>query len=103
MAGWWNGSSSRGVPGTPRAGLDDCRAAATRDYEAHAADLQRRVTCQLLAIWGRFGKMHALFGVLGTWKDKAPHAEVHPLPCGHFIPDKALEAPVADLKAGLRG
>jgi haloacetate dehalogenase len=91
------------LPGTIRAGLEDYRAAATRDYEDDAADLERRVSCPLLAIWGEFGKMHALFDVLGTWKEKALHAEGHPLPCGHFIPEEAPEALVADLKAWLRG
>jgi haloacetate dehalogenase len=86
------------LPGTIRAGLEDYRAAATRDFEDDERDLGRRVRCPVLAIWGEFGKMHALFDVLATWKEKADAVEGHALPCGHFIPE---ELP-AELLAALR-
>jgi haloacetate dehalogenase len=91
------------LPGTIRAGLEDYRAAATRDFEDDARDLARRVTCPVLAIWGEFGKMHSLFDVLATWQEKADRVEGHPLPCGHFIPEEAPEALLAVLKPWLRG
>ena len=59
------------LPGTIRAGLEDYRAAATRDFEDDERDLGKRVRCPLLAIWGEFGKMHTLFDVIATWKEKA--------------------------------
>ncbi len=59
------------VPGTIRAGLEDYRAAATRDFEDDERDLGKRVRCPLLAIWGEFGKMHTLFDVIATWKERA--------------------------------
>ena len=59
------------LPGTIRAGLEDYRAAATRDFEDDERDLGKRVRCPLLAIWGEFGKMHTMFDVLATWKEKA--------------------------------
>jgi haloacetate dehalogenase len=91
------------LPGTIRAGLEDYRAAATRDFEDDARDLALRIACPLLAIWGEFGKMHSLFDVLATWQEKAQQAEGHPLPCGHFIPEEAPEALLADLRPWLRG
>lgn len=91
------------LPGTIRAGLDDYRAAATRDFEDDERDLGRKLACPMLAIWGEFGKMHALFDVLGTWKERAERAEGHPLPCGHFIPEEAPEELLADLRPFLRG
>jgi haloacetate dehalogenase len=91
------------LPGTIRAGLEDYRAAAGRDFEDDAADLQRRVACPVLAIWGEFGKMHALFDVLATWREKADDVQGHPLPCGHFIPEEAPDALLADLQPWLRG
>jgi haloacetate dehalogenase len=90
------------LPGTIRAGLEDYRAAATRDFEDDERDLARRVACPVLAIWGEFGKMHSLFDVLATWKEKAGQAEGHPLPCGHFIPEEAPQALLADLRPWLR-
>jgi haloacetate dehalogenase len=90
------------LPGTIRATLDDYRAAATRDFDDDEADLTKRVTCPTLAIWGEFGKMHTLFDVLGTWKEKATDVRGHPVPCGHFIPEEAPERLLADLQAFLR-
>lgn len=89
------------LPGTIRATLDDYRAAATRDFDDDEADLAKRVTCPTLAIWGEFGKMHTLFDVLGTWKEKATDVRGHPVPCGHFIPEEAPERLLADLQGFL--
>lgn len=90
------------LPGTIRATLDDYRAAATRDFDDDEADLAKRVTCPTLAIWGEFGKMHTLFDVVGTWREKATDVRGHPVPCGHFIPEEAPERLLADLQAFLR-
>lgn len=91
------------LPGTIRATLEDYRAAATRDFEDDARELDRRVRCPVLAIWGEFGKMHDLFNVLATWREKADDVTGHPLPCGHFIPEEAPEELLADLQEFLRG
>jgi haloacetate dehalogenase len=77
------------LPGTIRCGLEDYRAAATQDFADDAADLDRRITCPVLALWGEHGKMHTLFDVLATWRDKAHDVSGHSLPCGHFIPEEA--------------
>ncbi len=91
------------LPGTIRATLEDYRAAAGRDFEDDERDLDRRVRCPVLAIWGEFGKMHTLFDVLATWREKADDVTGHPLPCGHFIPEEAPEELLADLRGFLRG
>jgi len=91
------------LPGTIRAGLEDYRAAATRDFEDDEKDRARRVRCPVLTIWGEFGKMHGMFDVLTTWRDKADAVQGHPLPCGHFIPEEAPEELLADLRTFLRG
>lgn len=91
------------LPGTIRAGLEDYRAAATRDFDDDARDLDRRVRCPLLAVWGEFGKMHTIFDVLATWREKADLAEGHALACGHFIAEEAPDELLADLLAFLRG
>ena len=91
------------LPGTIRAGLEDYRAAATRDFEEDERDLALKLRCPLLAIWGEYGKMHTLFDVLASWREKAQSVQGHALPCGHFIPEEAPDELLADLRSFLRG
>jgi haloacetate dehalogenase len=86
------------LPGTIRGGLEDYRAAATRDFEDDQRDLAKRVRCPLLAIWAEFGKMHTIFDVIATWNEKADKVEGHPLPCGHFIAEEAPDELLAELR-----
>jgi haloacetate dehalogenase len=91
------------LPGTIRAGLEDYRAAATRDLEDDERDLARRLRCPVLAIWGRAGKMDAMFDVIATWREKADDVQGHALDCGHFIPEEAPDELLAALGDFLRG
>jgi len=86
------------LPGTIRAGLEDYRAAATRDCEDDERDLGKKLRCPVLVLWGEFGKMHSIFDVLGTWREKAENVDGHPLACGHFIPEEAPEELLAELR-----
>ena len=90
------------LPGTIRAGMEDYRAAATRDFEDDERDLARRLDCPLLALWGEQGKMHAIFDVLASWREKANRVDGHSLPCGHFIPEEAPDELLAALRPFLR-
>ncbi len=85
------------LPGTIRAGLEDYRAAATLDLADDERDLERRLACPVLAIWGEYGKMHQLFDVLATWREKADSVNGRPLPCGHFIPEEAPDELLVEL------
>jgi len=85
------------LPGTQRATLEDYRAAATIDYQQDEQDLGRKVTCPVLALWGERGRMHPLFDVLATWREKAQRVEGKALPSGHFIPEEAPEPLLAEL------
>jgi haloacetate dehalogenase len=89
------------LPGTIRAGLEDYRAAATSDFADDERDMDRRVRCPLLAIWGEFGKMHKLFDVLATWREKAQDVRGRPIACGHFIPEEAPRELLDELRAFL--
>ena len=89
------------LPGTIRAGLEDYRAAATVDYADDERDLAQKVRCPVLAIWGEFGKMHSLFDVLATWRDKATQVSGKSLACGHFIPEELPGELVSELQGFL--
>jgi haloacetate dehalogenase len=89
------------LPGTIRGGLEDYRAAATVDIADDERDLDKKLACPVLAIWGEHGKMDKMFDVLATWREKAVHVRGHSLPCGHFIPEEAPDELLRDLASFL--
>ena len=91
------------LPGTIRAGLEDYRAAATVDIADDERDLARKLACPVLAIWGEQGKMHKLFDVLATWKEKAEDVRGTAVPCGHFIPEEAPHELLGEMLPFLEG
>ncbi len=89
-------------PGTIRCGLEDYRAAATTDVAHDEADLDKKLRCPVYAIWGEFGKMHSLFDVVATWREKADDVRGNSLPSGHFIPEEIPQELLAALIPFLR-
>lgn len=79
------------MPGTIRAMLADYRAAATIDFEHDEADLDRKVSCPLLTLWGEYGKVDEIFDVLETWEEKGENVTGKSFPCGHFVAEESPE------------
>ena len=67
---------------------EDYRAAATIDLEHDLADLDKRVECPLLALWGKEGVMEQNFDVLETWRERASNVRGKALPGGHWLPEQ---------------
>ena len=84
-------------PAAIHASCEDYRAAASIDLEHDEADLGRRLTCPLLALWGEKGTMHRLYDVLACWRERAQAVEGRALACGHYLPEEAPEETVAAL------
>ena len=90
-------------PETIHAMCEDYRAAATLDYQYDEADRgQRKISCPLLALWGRQGKLEQWYDVLEIWRDWADDVQGHALDCGHFLAEEAPEATYAALNAFLK-
>lgn len=89
-------------PGTLHAMCEDYRAAAGIDLEHDQADLERKIACPLLVLWGLKGAMHALYDVLATWRERASEATGVGLDCGHWMPEEVPDAVYAQLQAFLR-
>ena len=70
----------------------DYRAAATIDLEHDRQDLDRKITCPVLVLWGNQGLMERKYDVLELWRDRAHNVRGYSLPCGHFLPEEAPEA-----------
>ncbi|MGF1609299.1 MAG: alpha/beta fold hydrolase [Kiloniellales bacterium] len=83
-------------PATIHASCEDYRAAAGIDLEHDRADLERRVACPLLVLWGGRGVVGRSYNVLGLWRERAVDVRGQALDCGHFLaeerPDETLAA-----------
>jgi haloacetate dehalogenase len=88
-------------PATIHASCEDYRAAATIDLRHDEADLNSKIACPLLALWGEKGAMHKLYDVFATWRERASNVEGKALSCGHYLAEEAPEETLAALKAFL--
>lgn len=66
----------------------DYRAAATIDLEHDTADLDHKVKCPTLALWGANGLMAKLFDMAAVWRDRCCDLQTASLPGGHFFIDQ---------------
>ena len=85
-------------PAVIHATCEDYRAAATIDLAHDEADLEHKIACPVLALWGKRGLMERHFEVLATWRERAAGAvSGHALDCGHFLPEERPEETAAAL------
>lgn len=75
-------------PATLHCMCEDYRAAATIDLEHDRADLDAKIRCPLLALWGRDGAMQSCFDVMATWRERAIDVRGKSLPGGHWLPEQ---------------
>jgi haloacetate dehalogenase len=85
------------LPGTAHGLCEDYRAAAGIDLAHDRADRDagRHLRMPLLALWGEQGVVHRCFQPLAEWRRVADDVRGGPLPCGHYIPEEAPEALLA--------
>ena len=88
-------------PETIHASCEDYRAAAGIDLEHDAADIEARVTCPLLVLWGAKGVIERCYDVLPVWRERAEDVRGRALPCGHFLAEEAPEETLVELLAFL--
>jgi haloacetate dehalogenase len=86
---------------TLHAMCEDYRAAASIDLQHDETDIDKKIGCPLLVLWGEHGAMHKLYDVLGTWKDRATHLQGKALRGGHWLPEETPTELLAELKAFL--
>ena len=90
-------------PATRHAICEDYRAGATIDCEYDAADRgQRKIACEVLALWGAQGKLEEWYDVLAVWRDWADHVEGRALECGHYLPEEKPEEVASAFEAFFR-
>lgn len=81
---WRNPDAIRGM-------CADYRAALNIDFDLDAADLDRRVTCPALVMFGADGPMAQAYDVPATWEDRLDNMQTAGVPGGHFFVDEHPE------------
>jgi haloacetate dehalogenase len=84
-------------PACIHASCEDYRAAASIDLDHDEADMDRKVRCPVLALWGEKGLMERHYDVLATWRERAADVRGRKLRCGHYLPEEAPEDTLAEL------
>lgn len=79
------------------ASCEDYRAAASIDLEHDEEDIDKKVHCPLLVLWGSKGFVHRIYDVISVWRDRAEQVEARALDCGHFLPEEASAAVCEEL------
>lgn len=65
----------------------DYRAAATIDLDHDGADIDRKVTCPTLALWGSKGTIYRCFDIGEAWRKRCTNLTTATVPGGHFFVD----------------
>lgn len=85
-------------PDTIRGMCNDYRAALSHDYHDDAGDLDKRVTCPSLVLYGADGVIGRIYDMEAVWADKCIDLYVGALPGGHFFPDTAPHKTLQELQ-----
>lgn len=88
-------------PATIHATCEDYRAAASIDLEHDRADLDNKMACPLLVLWGERGVIERCFDPLALWRERAEDVRGRALPCGHYLAEEVPEETTAALLAFL--
>jgi haloacetate dehalogenase len=78
-------------PATIHGICEDYRASAGIDLQHDEADLQQKVRCPLLVLWGANGFIGRKYDSLAIWRTYAETVQGYGLPSGHFVPEEAPE------------
>ena len=93
------------LPEAARGVCEDYRASAGVDLDHDREDRARgqRLRLPVLALWGSEGTVHRCFKPLEEWRKVALDVAGRALPCGHYLPEEAPEALVAEVLPFLEG
>ncbi|MBI4887915.1 MAG: alpha/beta hydrolase [Acidobacteria bacterium] len=89
-------------PATVHAMCEDYRAGASIDLEHDDADLNRKIACPLLVLWGEKGNVGRLFDPMAVWRERATSVRGRAMPSGHNIQLDAPAQLLAELRTFLR-
>lgn len=70
---------------------EDYRASAGIDLIHDREDLEQKINCPLLVLWGNKGIIGKKYSVIASWQNQAINVTGKGFNCGHFLPEEAPE------------
>jgi haloacetate dehalogenase len=89
-------------PATIHAACEDYRAAASIDLEHDEADMDQKIACPLLVLWGAKGLVGRKYDALSIWGERATLVSGKALPGGHWLPEECPKEMLAEIVPFLR-
>jgi len=90
-------------PANIHAMCEDYRAGASIDLKHDAADINRKIACPLLVLWGERGAMGRLYDVMSIWRERGTMVTGKGLPCGHSLQEELPDQVLAEVRTFLKG
>ena len=84
-------------PATIHASCEDYRAAASIDLVHDESDMDRKISCPVLVLWGANGLVGQKYDVLAIWRDRATQVSGKGLPCGHWLAEEVPDETLAEI------
>jgi haloacetate dehalogenase len=89
-------------PAAVHAMCEDYRAASTIDLTHDEADLDKKIACPLLVLWGLKGVVGRLYDPLAIWRERASNVTGKGMPGGHNLQEELPEQTLAELRTFLK-
>jgi haloacetate dehalogenase len=90
------------TPENIHANCEDYRAYASIDLEHDEADLDKKIACPLLALWGSKGRLEPMYDVLACWRERATNVLGKRLEGTHWLPEEVPNEVCTQLKIFLQ-
>ena len=78
-------------PETVNSTCEDYRASAGIDLIHDQEDIEQKITCPLLVLWGNKGIIGKKYDVIASWQNRATNVTGKGFNCGHFLPEEVPE------------
>ena len=89
-------------PANIHAMCEDYRAAASIDLEHDRSDLDKKIACPLLALWGQKSPLNRPYDVLALWRERVSNVTCKALPGGHMLQEDVPDQFVAEVRSFVR-
>jgi len=89
-------------PAALHATCEDYRAGESIDMKHDEQDLNRKITCPVLVLWGKVGAVQKYFDVLSVWRERALNVSGKPVAGRHFLPEETPDELLLELRAFLK-